>query len=240
MSRLCQTQVIASMGGRRNVDVKIRNRAMKTLGLHKVITATAIAFMPASAWSSTLVLSDILTVDALGYECVAGEYFEETEDQAAIAFTISEKIRLPRTCLPSPCDRALTQRELSNLTGTEVTLARFNDEWDEYYARYADHCRREVVLPGEDVSDEEFWEPILETPSEPFTTAGLPKPTVPVPTPPGVIPPPKPPLQISPEGPETPTDPPGPTDPEVSPVPLPNSLLMMLGGLVFLLRRKRS
>lgn len=210
------------------------------MGLRHIISIAAIGLIPSAASASTLVLSDILTVDALGYECVAGEYFEETDGEAAIAFTISEKIRLPRTCLPAPCDRALSQRELSNLTGTEITLARFGDEWDEYYARYADHCRKEVVDPNvEEISDEEFWEPIITPPEDPYIIAEPVVPT-PAPQPPGVIPPPLPPLQISPETTPTPEDPENPEDPEISPVPLPNSLLLMLGGLVFLVRRKRT
>ena len=130
------------------------------MGLRHYLSVTAIALTPVAAPASTIVLSDILSVDALGYECIGGKYLEETEDQTAIAFTISEKIRLPRTCLPNPCDRALTRRELSNLTGTEVTLARFEQEWDEYYARYAGHCRKEIVDPAEEeIADDEFWEP---------------------------------------------------------------------------------
>ncbi len=125
--------------------------------------------LPSVSLGATMDIADLTTVDDLGYECIAGEYFEETEDTAAIAFVVSEKIRLPRTCLPEPCDRALTQRELSNLTGTEITLARFQDEWDDYYARYADFCRKETVDPAGPspfpIQPYTFWDPFIENPN---------------------------------------------------------------------------
>ena len=219
------------------------------MGLRHYISIAAIALSPVAAPASTIVLSDILSVDALGYECVGGEYFDETDDQAAIAFTISEKIRLPRTCLPNPCDRALTRRELSNLTGTEVSLARFDEEWDEYYARYADHCRKEIVDPSEEeIADEDFWEPFRPENGPTIVATGPnPDPIYPGPNPVPVPPTnPLPPLIVSPNPPETPTDPSDPTDPtdptvpEISPVPLPSSLLFMLSGLLLFFRRKNS
>ena len=119
----------------------------------------------APVFAAKIELADILEIDALGYRCVPTQYFDEQPDGSpAIAFSISGKTRLPRTCLPDPCARALTQQELSAITGTEPMLARFHDEWDDYYARYADHCRREVVVSrprAKGSPNEGFWPPII-------------------------------------------------------------------------------
>lgn len=143
--------------------------------LAALIAVAAMSFgVPNPLFAAPVSLSDILQRDPLGYECVPSMYLEEGDDgTAAIAFSLTGKSRLPRTCLPEPCARALTPQELSQLTGTEMILARFSGEWDDYYARYADHCRREVTFPPvTDTPDgfvappmitvTEFWPPILE------------------------------------------------------------------------------
>lgn len=113
------------------------------------------------AFAGTIELSDLLDIDPLGYRCIPSEYFDDAPDgSAAVAFSLSGKTRLPRTCLPDPCARALTPQELSQITGTEPILARFTDEWDDYYSRYADHCRREIVV-SRPRAKESFWKPIL-------------------------------------------------------------------------------
>ena len=118
------------------------------------------------ALAGPIELSDILEIDALGYRCVPSAYFDDQDDgSAAVAFSLSGKTRLPRTCLPDPCARALSRQELSSITGTEPILARFHDEWDDYYSRYADHCRREVVVSrprskGAPITG--FWPPIIQ------------------------------------------------------------------------------
>ncbi len=115
-------------------------------------------------------IADITTVDGLGYDCIDAKYLDEDIDgPAAIAFTLAGKVRMPRTCLPEPCARALSQRELSNLTGTEMSLPRFAKEWDEYYARYAEMCRKETVPfygPAPEVYPTPyiFWTPLLTPP----------------------------------------------------------------------------
>ena len=48
---------------------------------------------------------------------------------------------MPRTCLPKPCVQALTPFRLAALIGRNPS----EGEWDEYFARYADFCRKEVV-----------------------------------------------------------------------------------------------
>jgi len=107
-------------------------------------------------------LSDILEIDPLGYHCVPSEHFDDQADGSpALAFSLTGKTRLPRTCLPDPCARALTRQELSQITGTEPILARFSDEWDDYYTRYADHCRREVVV-SRPRGGATFWKPIID------------------------------------------------------------------------------
>ncbi len=115
-------------------------------------------------------ISQITTHDPLGYACIDAKYLDDREDgSAAVAFTLAGKVRIPRTCLPEPCARALSQRELSNLTGTEMVLPRFKNEWDDYYARYADFCRKEVVpfggpAPQPVATPENFWPPLLNPP----------------------------------------------------------------------------
>ena len=110
-------------------------------------------------------ISQIVQVDALGFDCIR-------EEDIDVAFHLSGKgTRMPRTCLPEPCDAALTQPDLGALIGRPPT----NAEWDDYYARYADTCRREVTafndtdpldpagadVPGDPVVD--FWTPLVST-----------------------------------------------------------------------------
>lgn len=135
-----------------------------------VMVAGGLCFVQLPAYAAPIEVTDLLNIDALGYRCIPAMYFEDGDDgSAAIAFTLSGKTRLPRTCLPDPCARALTQQELSQVTGTETMLAKFSEEWDDYYARYADHCRREVTVsrprgPGVvgQPTSSRFWPPILE------------------------------------------------------------------------------
>lgn len=134
--------------------------------LNALLALTAsllLCLLPASrVMAGSIELADILEIDALGYRCIPSMYFDdETDGSAAIAFSLSGKTRLPRTCLPDPCARALTRQELSQITGTEPILASFHDEWDDYYARYADHCRREVVVSRPRTKDG-FWRPIID------------------------------------------------------------------------------
>ena len=242
---------------------------MSTKALHK-LSVVAIALAPAQSVASTMQLADITTVDPLGYECIAGEYLEETDEFAAVAFTLSEKIRLPRTCLPDPCDRALSRVELSMLTGTEIILARFEDEWDDYYARYADFCRKETVDPIEEIDERvatnSFWDPIINgggtdvatlfpnTPSL-IPTGGGSDPLGPIVSPGGETNDPDGGSGVSPDGDDDPDDPPtifdpdddpnppdndDSDDPDVSPVPLPSGLILLATALLGLRLRRRS
>jgi hypothetical protein len=130
------------------------------------ISASLLLCLTPKADAGPIELADILEIDALGYRCVPSQYFDDPEDGgSAIAFSLSGKTRLPRTCLPDPCARALTRQELSSITGTEPILASFHKEWDDYYSRYADHCRREVVVSrprSKTPNDNGFWPPIID------------------------------------------------------------------------------
>jgi hypothetical protein len=94
----------------------------------------------------------------LGYTCI-------DEAQIDIAFFASGKgARLPQTCLPEPCQAALSQPQLARLIGRAPNPV----EWDEYYARYADTCRAETTAFGDApgagtglVNTGDFWAPIL-------------------------------------------------------------------------------
>ena len=66
---------------------------MSTKALHQ-LSIFAISLVPAPAFTKTRQLADITTVDPLGYECISGEYLEETDQFAAVAFTLSETITI--------------------------------------------------------------------------------------------------------------------------------------------------
>ena len=143
-----------------------------------ILTSLLLWITPGSpAFAAKIELADLLDIDALGYRCIPSEFFDDQPDGSpAIAFSVSGKTRLPRTCLPDPCARALTREELSAITGTEPMLARFHEEWDDYYSRYADHCRREIVVsrPREKGSPiEGFWPPIISR-AQIIQQAGIP------------------------------------------------------------------
>ena len=109
-----------------------------------------------------VLLADFLEQDPLGYECIP-------EDRIDAAFFASGKgLRLPQTCLPEPCDAALSPLELASLIGRPP----YASEWDTYFARYSDYCRKEVIA-FDGASDEAtdapsgrdpvaaFWAPLL-------------------------------------------------------------------------------
>lgn len=142
-----------------NVQVQVSRSFNAILAL--VASLLTCLHLASVAQAGTIELSDILDIDPLGYRCIPSQYFDDGPDgTAAVAFSLSGKTRLPRTCLPDPCERALSPQELSQITGTEPVLARFSEEWDDYYARYADHCRREIVVSRPRTNDG-FWQPIL-------------------------------------------------------------------------------
>lgn len=101
-------------------------------------------------------LADLIKNDVLGGDCIA-------EDDIDLAFFATGKgMRLPRTCLPEPCSQALTPFKLAELIGRPAQQS----EWDRYFSRYADACRKEVVsfddaVAEEPISTAEFWAPIL-------------------------------------------------------------------------------
>lgn len=194
--------------------------------LRLTLAVIGAASLPFVASATTVELADITTVDELGYECISGEHFEEVDDTASLAFSIGKKVRLPRTCLPDPCAGALTQRELSNITGTDTVYPRFREEWDEYYARYADYCRKEPVtnFAGDVAPQEEFWVPLRGNTTTP--TRFTPN----YPTNPSVF-----------GGDRTTTG--GDVSPsgqELSEVPLPAGWVFLASALAVLLRRKRA
>lgn len=125
--------------------------------------------LPCLGMARTLGLADITTTDPLGYECIDAQYFEEDNStEASIAFSAGGKVRLPRTCLPDPCDEPLSEQELAGLTGTDRNSQRFGSEWTDYYTRYADYCRRETnPVPQDAVANGNtngFWDGVLDGP----------------------------------------------------------------------------
>ncbi|WP_263844286.1 VPLPA-CTERM sorting domain-containing protein [Roseobacter sinensis] len=102
-------------------------------------------------------LGELLREDPLGDECIA-------EEDIDLAFFASGKgMRLPRTCLPDPCNEALTPFRLAELIGRPAQP----EEWDRYFSRYADTCRKEIVdfadatQASEPPSKAAFWAPVL-------------------------------------------------------------------------------
>lgn len=138
--------------------------------MRKYSLSIAVLCCPGFATAGIISIDDIVTHDPLGYECVEAQYLiEEDPSVAPIAFQLSGKIALPRTCLPDPCNNALTQAELSDITGTDRRSLRFENEWEDYYTRYADYCRRETNPSPQgsvsaDASELDFWEPIISPP----------------------------------------------------------------------------
>lgn len=96
------------------------------------------------ASSHGLPMESILQVDTLGFSCIP-------EADIDRAFHLTGKgLRMPRTCLPTPCDGAISRDTLGTLIGRPPTDA----EWDDYYSRYADTCRAEITPfePEEDLT----------------------------------------------------------------------------------------
>lgn len=190
-----------------------------------------------------LALADLVAVDPLGYSCIA-------DSDIDLAFHASGKgIRLPRTCLPDPCRAALTRVELASLIGRPPLPS----EWGDYYSRYADHCRKEVVpFQGSAVGDDgietaaDFWRPLAgiypvsapirrqlpDLPPSIRSGPGLVR-VSPLPFNPGLPP------SVGTD-PDPKTDVPAEERP-IPPVPLPGSLVLWLaaGGCLFLARRIR-
>jgi len=140
------------------------------------------ALCATSAWSATQVsykvdfvapevppaLEDIMDVDKLGFDCIH-------EDKIDLAFHATGKgIRMPRTCLPEPCKKALLPEELALLVGRPTN----EKEWNQYFSRYADVCRKEIPpiatddgtnMYDRDISStsitpvDAFWNPLITT-----------------------------------------------------------------------------
>lgn len=140
-------------------------RAWLTAAVLAQSSAAAATWFPEPTLSgdfATPLLQDLVAADPLGGECIPEERIE-------LAFHATGKgLRLPRTCLPDPCETALTRLRLDGLVGRPVT----EPEWDRYFARYADYCRKEVTPFGTETSEPvvtegapeaEFWWPLLVT-----------------------------------------------------------------------------
>lgn len=104
-------------------------------------------------------ITDLTVKDPLGFDCIQAKHID-------LAFHATGKgVRMPRTCLPEPCVKALTPYRLAALIGRTPS----DGEWDQYFARYADFCRKEVVpfqgiadaAPGDVLPTAAFWLPLL-------------------------------------------------------------------------------
>ena len=122
-------------------------------------------------------LDDLLRQDALGYDCI-------DENQIDVAFFAAGKgMRLPQTCLPEPCKAALSPVQLASVIGRPPSPA----EWDEYYSRYAEICRKETIaFRSEDAARDDlgrtpalFWAPIVGG-NNVVTQSGSPTPIGPI------------------------------------------------------------
>ncbi|WP_370401594.1 hypothetical protein [Sulfitobacter sp. JB4-11] len=145
---------------------------MHVAKLGKVITV-ALATLGTCAWAATkpldplvlpedlanLRIDDLIVKDPLGFDCIQDQHID-------LAFHATGKgVRMPRTCLPEPCVKALTPFQLAALIGRNPN----EQEWDQYFARYADFCRKEVVAfdaegadtPVDVLPEAAFWLPLL-------------------------------------------------------------------------------
>lgn len=104
-------------------------------------------------------IEDLTVRDPLGFDCIQEHHID-------LAFHATGKgARMPRTCLPKPCVKALTPYRLAALIGRAPS----EGEWDQYFARYADFCRKEVVPfeavgpvgAGDVLPEAAFWLPLL-------------------------------------------------------------------------------
>ena len=131
----------------------------------------AFAVFPAASWSSTLFLDTTMPIPTDSFECASGETIEPAPRLIDVLFSSKPSVSQLKTCLPEPCARALTRQELADLIGTAVSDMRFDEKWGEYYARYADHCRKETVGPVKgsyrQYLTNGFWSPLLSVPSYP-------------------------------------------------------------------------
>lgn len=209
---------------------------------------------------AAITLSSLLRQDALGDACI-----EEADIDQAF-FATGKGLRLPRTCLPDPCSQALTPFRLAELIGRPAQAS----EWDRYFSRYADACRKEVVSFDDDataadpLSPAEFWAPILGgrvvggqlIPRDRVFDQPLPErfaPRLGGGAPPTLQPlgtggparpnePPLPPPFDTPpqDDPETPTGWPDPDTPPPAPVPLPAGIWMLLAAVISLVGLRRA
>lgn len=146
------------------------------------LTSATPALAASQAPAATVALSDLIEIDTLGYTCIA-----EASLESAFGAT-GKSGRLPRTCLPEPCDGALSRDELASLIGRTPS----GDEWDDYFARYAQVCRHEALGFGAPdvpavVDADGFWAPFLAPrlasatlPGDSAVLASAPLPFVPV------------------------------------------------------------
>lgn len=227
--------------------------AICACGVAPSLTASTLTELPELESSETgaFSLARLLREDVLGGTCIA----EEDIDQAF--FATGKGLRLPRTCLPEPCEQALTPFHLAELIGRPAQAS----EWDRYFSRYADACRKEVVSFGDDTvvdapeTPAEFWAPIIgarvvqgqlvritsvsnrlgprlggnprSTPVPPFQPTRF---TGPVPT---VF------TFLPDDDPEGPGGRPGNDQPEIAAVPLPMGVWMLFSGLLGLMTLRK-
>ncbi|GFE50381.1 hypothetical protein So717_21340 [Roseobacter cerasinus] len=113
---------------------------------------------PPTRPAQVLSLTNLLQQGAPGGACITEADIDQT------VFATGKGPRLPRSCLPEPCKEALTPVQLAELIGRPLQQS----EWDRYFARYADVCRKEVTSFEDEAAADigpmsitAFWAPIL-------------------------------------------------------------------------------
>ncbi len=223
----------------KNNKTLMRSALLFAMALQSICATSALAatqneaFIDLTTPTVPLLLEDLIDVDDLGFDCIREELID-------VAFHASGKgVRMPRTCLPEPCVKALVPEELALLIGRQPE----EEEWGQYFSRYADVCRKEVVPfnttdlepPADsDNAIENFWAPLIETfikdrelPRKQLLTDTVDHPYFPPLKRPVFVP--TKPITFPPFGPGPNPDS-GSTLP--SPVPLPAAFWMLLAGLM--------
>lgn len=115
---------------------------MKLRYIALAIVLTLVCTIP--AWAATVTLAEVEETDALGYTCISATTFDAIypANAGTDALEIAGKgVMLPPICTPNPCLVSPIRQDVEDSWGRALTTR----EWDVYYSRYADYCRKETT-----------------------------------------------------------------------------------------------
>jgi hypothetical protein len=189
-------------------------------------------------------LASVTETDPLGYACIPDYVLDQIypkEPGIAPLFVVGKGSRLPRTCVPKPCDQPMTPE----MAAVYLGYTPIGDEWDQLYSDYAEYCRAETTPFGVTPASERVpfmphsVVPVYDVPPSTYPPNWYP----PTYYPPGYYPPTSypptyyPPIWYPPTW-YPPVEP--PIDPPVvPPVPISGTMILMFGALGALVVLKR-